>query len=281
MRAPLLLWLLSGCGGGGSDKPPPTSGTLDVLSYNVNGLPTESEDADPATRMAQISPLLADYDIVGLQEDWERDSHDLLAEDGEFRTDLWFGDPLDDAHDYGQGVALLSALGTTERWSGYFEACNGLEDAFYDCVYSKGYGGGRLEIAGGDTVDVYVSDLEKGNGDKDQEARVDNVAELIAAIQAESDGRALLLLADTNLDPEDEEDAALLAQIEEDLDVSEVCAELGCSDPGMTNRIFYRGSADVTLAAQSWREPIDFLDSSGYPLSDQSPVLVTVTWDRL
>lgn len=49
---------------------PQRRGTVEALSYNVEGLPEAVSGSDPATNAPLISPLLNDYDLVLLQEDW-------------------------------------------------------------------------------------------------------------------------------------------------------------------------------------------------------------------
>lgn len=51
------------------------TGSLTALSYNVAGLPAVLSGSDPATNSSLISPLLNDYDIVLLQEDWADPLH--------------------------------------------------------------------------------------------------------------------------------------------------------------------------------------------------------------
>jgi hypothetical protein len=51
--------------------PPPVSGQFDALTYNVAGLPEALSGSEPATNTPLISPLLNDYDLVLVQEDWE------------------------------------------------------------------------------------------------------------------------------------------------------------------------------------------------------------------
>lgn len=46
------------------------SGTFTALTYNVAGLPEPLSGSEPATNSPLISPLLNDYDLVLLQEDW-------------------------------------------------------------------------------------------------------------------------------------------------------------------------------------------------------------------
>ena len=73
-----------------SDPPVETEGTLSLLTYNVQGLPDALTDSDrPNTeRMSTIAPLLEDYDIIGLQEDFDPDNHALLT-DTSHSTNEW------------------------------------------------------------------------------------------------------------------------------------------------------------------------------------------------
>ena len=57
---------------------PASSGSFTALTYNVAGLPEQLSGSDPATNSPLISPLLNDYDVVLLQEDWV----DVLAQHG-------------------------------------------------------------------------------------------------------------------------------------------------------------------------------------------------------
>lgn len=56
--------------------PAQRTGQFTALAYNVAGLPEPLSGSEPATNSALISPLLNDYDLVLLQEDWA----DPLAE---------------------------------------------------------------------------------------------------------------------------------------------------------------------------------------------------------
>lgn len=61
-----------------ASAPQKRSGTFVALSYNVAGLPEPLSGSSPATNSPIISPLLNDYDLVLLQEDWV----DVLAQLG-------------------------------------------------------------------------------------------------------------------------------------------------------------------------------------------------------
>lgn len=55
---------------GSGPASPAMQGTLRALTYNVEGLPEAIAGSDRAARAPLISPLLNDYDLVLLQEDW-------------------------------------------------------------------------------------------------------------------------------------------------------------------------------------------------------------------
>ena len=53
------------------------TGRFVALTYNVAGLPEQLSGSEPATNSPLISPLLNDYDLVLLQENWSDVAHDL------------------------------------------------------------------------------------------------------------------------------------------------------------------------------------------------------------
>ena len=59
-------------------KDVPSNGTLTVLTYNIHGLPPEITNDDTAGRIQQIAPLLEEYELVGIQEDWMTDNREPL-----------------------------------------------------------------------------------------------------------------------------------------------------------------------------------------------------------
>lgn len=52
------------------------TGSFTALSYNVAGLPEHLSGSEPAKNSSLISPLLNDYDLVLLQENWADPLHD-------------------------------------------------------------------------------------------------------------------------------------------------------------------------------------------------------------
>ena len=75
----VIAWALLGATAPAWGRPAtmPT-GSFTALSYNVAGLPEPLSGSEPSTNSPLISPLLNDYDLVLLQEDWV----DVLAQHG-------------------------------------------------------------------------------------------------------------------------------------------------------------------------------------------------------
>jgi hypothetical protein len=271
-----LVW---GCVGEPPEvkEPVPTEGELDVLTYNVHGLPPEITLDDTTDRMTQIGPLLESYDLMGLQEDFIEDNHTILAAGSGHSTQRWFGDVLDERV-YGSGLAVFADLAEIEHHHEHYDDCNGFLEDSSDCMASKGFQMLRLELAQGIEVDVYNSHLEAGGGEDDVAARESNVHQIIAAMEALSDGRALMFLGDTNLHEIDEEDLPLLELWQEEIGWVDACETVECEEPGRIDRVLLRSGGGVTLEATAWSLEPEFFDDEGVPLSDHDALSVGVRW---
>src|SRR4051794_2341820 len=62
------------------------SGTFTVLTYNVAGLPEGLSSSHPATDTPLISPRLAGYDIVDVQEDFNYHAAPYAGDNHPYRT---------------------------------------------------------------------------------------------------------------------------------------------------------------------------------------------------
>jgi endonuclease/exonuclease/phosphatase family metal-dependent hydrolase len=258
-------------------EPTPTDGELQVLTYNVHGLPPEITLDDTTIRMTQIGPLLSTYDLVGLQEDFIEANHEILASASDHPTQRWFGDVLEERI-YGSGLAVLADLTEVEHHHEHYADCNGFLEDSSDCMASKGFQMMRLELAEGVEIDVYNSHLEAGGGEDDVAARESNVEQIVAAMETLSDGRALMFLGDTNLHEHDEEDLPLLELWEEEIGWVDACETVDCEEPGRIDRVLLRGGGGVSLEAMSWALEPEFFDDEGVPLSDHDALSVGVRW---
>lgn len=266
-----------------TSAPAPEPVEIDLLTYNVAGLPDLLSGSEPATNTPLIGPRLNDYDIVLVQESWltspdtpeqQRTYHEILVElaDHEYESESLPAplgtDPDRPSAALSDGLNRFSDFPFTaverERWS----TCG---DASADCLSLKGFSVATTTLADGIEVDIYNLHLDAGRADF--EIRADNVAELMAHILEHAEGRAVIVAGDFNLhldrDPDADQFAALLA----DTGLSDVCTELGCDDPNRIDKVLYRSSDTVTIEPLEWRNESDvFTRDDGEPLSDHDPV---------
>lgn len=324
----LLLLLAAACGGSGGGEegagsPAAAAGgdgsttteagapgdELDLLSYNVAGLPEVLSGSEPAENMPIIGPLLNDYDLVLLQETWKTPDPNPMAplrvyhEELEARVDLEHrteSAPLPLGGDETRPEAILAdglnvfsrfPLGevTRERWEGCFGGADTSQGGAGDCLAQKGFLLTTVTLADGVEVDVYDLHAEAGGTPDDQVLQADDYVQLARFIEERSAGRPVLLAGDTNLhtddpvDPENPEGEGDLAIWEAFLDrtgLTDVCAALDCEDPGAIDKAAFRSDGGLTLEPLTHDNPTEvFTRSDGEPLSDHPPLAVTFRWE--
>ncbi len=276
----VALALIAGCDGPAADdddSAAPTEGTVSVLTYNVHGLPPEITGDDTTGRMELIAPLLASYDVIGLQEDFVIGNHALLAEAAPHPTAHWF-DAIYDEHVYGSGLAAFAHVPATDYRETHFVDCHGYFDNSSDCLASKGFQMVRLQLAEGVEVDWYNSHFEAGGGEDNDEARESNVAQVIEAMQTWSADRALLFTGDTNLHDDDPADIPLLTGWVETIGLLDACEAVGCAEPGRIEEIMFRSGGGVELSVEAWANEQAFFDDDGEPMSDHPAISAVVRW---
>ncbi|RMG97139.1 MAG: hypothetical protein D6705_09375 [Deltaproteobacteria bacterium] len=259
-------------GSAASDLPPPAEGTFDLLVYNVAGLPQGISGSNPETNIPMMSPLLDDYDLVLVQEDFSY--HEELAKDA---THPYQSEPKPPAGgtDLGDGLNRFSVFPFTDFERHAWEQCSGQFDMGSDCLTSKGFSVGLHELAPGVLVDVVNLHMDAGSAPSDVEARKAQVAQLVGYMQQRAPDRALVVAGDTNMDEEDEADFVSLL---EGLGLRDACRELDCPDPYRIDRAMLRDSDVVELSATSWSLDDRFVTEDGEPLSDHEAVAVTIAF---
>jgi endonuclease/exonuclease/phosphatase family metal-dependent hydrolase len=253
-------------------------GSLRVLSYNVHGLPSIITGDDTPGRLAQIAPLLTDWDLVGLQEDWDASNHASMLSQAGHPEQHWFDARVGDDRVYGSGLTALSANPVVEQNSTHYTTCYGLLENSSDCLASKGFQALRLKLGAGE-IDFYNTHLEAGGGEEDNAARASQVEQLIAALNGWSANKAIVFTGDFNLHADDPEDAPLLARLSTEANLQDSCTLVDCEVPNHIDKIFLRDSPGMTLIATEWAdESAGFLDPEGVDLSDHPPISTNITW---
>jgi hypothetical protein len=268
------------------------SGDFLALSYNVAGLPQGISGSDPETNTPLIAPLLNGYDLVLMQETWKtpdpnplaplRVYHEIL-EAGSLHPFKSVSAPLPFGTDPRRPEAIVSdglnrfsrfpfSTLTKQAW----ETCH---PSAADCLALKGFDMARTTIAPGVTVDVYDLHMEAGGEPQDDVARDLGITQLSTFIQTMSAGRPVIVGGDFNLHTDAEPDATQFQRLLTETGLQDVCATLGCPQPGRIDKFLFRSSAAVTLTPQSWRFETDvFRRADGEPLSDHDALAVRFGW---
>jgi Endonuclease/Exonuclease/phosphatase family len=268
------------------------SGELVALTYNVAGLPEGLSSSMPLTYTPLIGPLLNAYDLVFLQESWQtpdpnpvfplRVYHEILvaASTLPYKT-VPADQPL--GNDASRPTALLGdglnifsrfPLGDTTRVA--WATC---VDTASDCLAFKGFSMTPAQLPDGTPVHFYDLHMEAGDSAEDDTARDMGIDQLVGFIAANSQGQALIVGGDFNLDTDTEPAKSQLARLLQAAGLSDACTELMCPRPGNIDKLLYRSSDRVKLAAESWHLPTDvFVSPDGMPLSDHDPLAVRFTY---
>ncbi|BBC37686.1 Endonuclease/exonuclease/phosphatase family protein [Streptomyces graminofaciens] len=302
MRRPLAYLAAAAAALGGLTAAAPSaaaadSGTFNVLSYNVAGLP-EAISSAPTPRESSTTTIgqrIAPYDIVHVQEDFNYHAYLYAADTAHaYRT------PTSGGAGIGSGLNTLSKISYDED---DFERV-GWNTCTYgsgDCLTPKGFTFMRERLAEGVYVDFYNLHTNAGTNDDDLAARADNLSQLTEFISTHSAGNAVVVMGDTNTRYTRAGDT--IAEFAAANGLTDpwvqlirggvaptkgsdalVCDQTGTTVPNdceVVDKILYRGSKLVSLNATSYdNEHSKFLTDGGLMLSDHDPLTVNFSWSR-
>lgn len=286
-----LRWsIVDGSGAAPAATPAPDgdAGAIDVITYNVAGLPEPISSSLPATNSRLISPLLNSFDLVLLQEDFfypDQIARHLTHPWGSLPQRLPLGsDPTRPSAFVGSGLERYARHpfdGYRQvRWPGCFGGI--LPPGAADCLSQKGFSVATHRLADGVAVDVYDLHAEAGSTPEDVHWSTRDYEELARYIVEHSDGGAVIVGGDFNLHRFDPVDGAILDRFLAEAGLTDVCEVADCSaDPATIDRIAFRSGEGVRLAPTQWWQPPEFVDAAGEPLSDHTPTAARFTWERI
>ncbi|MFD9324591.1 jacalin-like lectin [Streptomyces sp. NPDC060065] len=274
------------------------SGTFNVLSYNVAGLP-EAISSAPTPRESSTTTIgqrIAPYDIVQVQEDFNYHAYLYAADTAHaYRTATSGGAGI------GSGLNTLSKIsydGDDFERAGW----NSCQIDSGDCLTPKGFTFMRERLSEGVYVDFYNLHTNAGTSDGDLASRADNLNQLSAFIQSHSAGNAVVVMGDTNTRYTRSGDT--IAEFAAANGLTDpwvqlirggvaptkgsdalVCDQTGTTVPNtceVVDKVLYRSSKLVSLNATSYNnEHAKFLETgSNLMLSDHDPITVGFTWSR-
>lgn len=247
---------------------PDGSGAFTLLIYNVAGLPDVLSSGNPKMDIPLISPLLNQYDIVLVQEDFAY--HDELSLDAEHP---YQSEPLRVAT-LGDGLNRFSTFAFEQLHRAAWQVCYGQVDSGSDCLTPKGFSVARTELIDGVYVDIYNLHMDAGGGDEDIAAREAQTQQLLDEIAQRSQGVAVIVAGDTNMKQPSE---YLLVQLMDEAGLEDGCRVLDCGDERI-DRILYRGTPQVRLTPADWRVDLSFVDEMGEDLSDHKAIGIDFSW---
>lgn len=293
----------------GDSNEPPTWGEFVALSYNVAGLPEGLSGSTPSLNMPLISPLLNDYDLVLVQEDWLAPDpnpfegvfdvyHDLLAADARHPYQSEPA-PLPLQSDKSRPEAMLSdglnrfsnfPFGELTRvaWTNCFGGADTSDGGAADCLAFKGFSVATHTLNDSAEVDVYNLHGEAGGTDRDQELSAADFEQLASFINSESSGRAIILGGDTNLhtgdghpDGHGEADAQIWDNFKQTTGLIDVCEVVSPCENAI-DKFAFRSNDMITIEPLSHAFERDkFVDDNSEPLSDHAPLAVGFRWTYL
>ena len=245
---------------------------LKLLVYNTHGLPAIFSKDDPVRRFPEIGKQMRRYQLTLLQEDFAfhevlRDSlveNSVVVRGNKSRFSLC---PFCS----GSGLTMISNL--EEEWqleiqAVAFDTCAGWFRGLNDCFATKGFQLLRMETPSGKRFFVVNTHLDAGRNISDRQARATQLKQIVAKVQKEAAGEALIVAGDLNLDWEDPEDRALLETFRKELGLIN-SGKAVQADSGWTilDYIFYRNGRETTLEVLEIGEDKAFQNDVG-PLSD-------------
>ncbi|GAB7350607.1 hypothetical protein MBLNU459_g1175t1 [Dothideomycetes sp. NU459] len=273
----------------------PSSGSFNVLSMNVAGLPAvlnSNGDGDKTTNSKLIGQDFSeyDYDVINVQEDFNYHADVYATDNHTYRTATSGGAGI------GSGLNTLSNFEFAGVNRIKWDACSDASEN--DCLTPKGFTSTTVKVAEGIFVDIYNLHTDAGSEAGDETARDSNVLQVINATGGNPlvGGNPVVVFGDTNsrytrsadnirefinngfsdvwvtaakggVPPTAGSDALVCATIPTDTSCETV------------DKIFVRGNAHVSLTPTGfYYDQARFLNASGAPLSDHIPARGQVAW---
>lgn len=231
---------------------------LEVLTYNVAGLPEFVSHVGPKRKHPYIGPKLTPYDLVLVQEDFWY--HHLLHAPHTWQTTARPAPLLQ----LGDGLARFSwrPLGRVEHVP--WKAAHGVLEHSNDELAAKGFSLGTIEVLPGHELPVYDLHCDAGRHDGDRKARRRQFRQLIAHIREHvGPDDALIVAGDFNCHPAEFEDLLVEARLRD--------AHADAGENGGIDRILYRSGERLRLRALECGDAAGFTHE-GERLSDHVPV---------
>ena len=189
---PPLTKTTQAANGGTSDS---LTERINILLWNVWLLPLPLSDPIATFRASRISALLADYDVVILNEAFTHKSRLLSQSKYPHQVQLRRSSYFDI---FDSGVIILSAHPIVKSEMEHFRVRRR-----WDRLACKGVIFCRIRLPNGNEVDLYGTHMQAGYSDSEQDSRDLQARQLAEFIQRHSgsEGRYVVLAGDLNMGP--------------------------------------------------------------------------------
>ncbi|KEP46563.1 endonuclease/exonuclease/phosphatase family protein [Rhizoctonia solani 123E] len=268
------------------------SGSFDVLTLSVNGLPAfldpfhmSGTEKERNTQYIGIALSQYDYGVVNVQKDFGYHRTLYRHDNHPFRTEPSTGILL------GSGLNTLSKY----RWVDFsripWKWCSNASE--FDCMAEKGFTFMRVRLDEGVYIDMINLHADAGIKPRDEGARRLNIQQVSEYITANSVGNAVIVFGNTNSRYTRAEDNLNLFISKNGLTDAWVQANKGkvpaagtdaivCPNETPSNiscevvdKVFYRGSRVIDLNSTGFSyDTARFLSPEGKMLTDHHPVRV-------
>lgn len=271
-RLSALLIVLASTFGFSSAGLAAPKGRLRVITYNVAGLPEGLSGSHPLTNHPLIGERLNQYDLALVQEDfaYARELREKISLPHQSQPFV-----RGQRVNFGDGLSVFSKFRFLEPRRTAWSSCHGITGSFFDCLTPKGFGVTTLELGNGVSLDVWNVHLDAGFSVGDHAARASQLEQLAEAVRLHSSDRALIVAGDFNLSSTELDQLRVFQRATATRDA---CQATRCPQPWRIDRVLFRPSKALPLAATRWRVPPGFVDTRGAPLSDHAPVAVDFSW---
>ncbi|MCG8607271.1 hypothetical protein MJD09_20090 [bacterium] len=268
--------LLVGCGQSSNGPDLQAAGEFSLLTYNVAGLPQGVSPSNPEKNIPLMSPLLNNFDVVLVQEDFFY--HDELKSET-IHTFKSESKAIPSQFTSGDGLNRFSALPFRSFFRQPWDTCSNASGN--DCLAAKGFSVAETEITPGIFVDIYNLYMDAGGQSDDISARRSQVSQLLIMMNSRSVGKAVILAGDLNLNlVERADDVGIFQTLVDDAGLTDACQSLSCSRE-LVDKVLFRSSSSVRIKAISWQTDSRFVDEDGMALSDHEAVAVSISWERV
>ncbi|CAE6471595.1 unnamed protein product [Rhizoctonia solani] len=277
---------------GPSEQTGASSGTFNVMSIRVDGLPAILDNSGPSDDDKNENAMYIgmkishnDYGVVNVQEDYSYHKTLYQYDRHQFRTETSGNAPS------GSGLNTLSKYNWVDFSRIEWDSCGSA------CLTPLGFTFMRARLDEGVYIDMVNLDTNHGTGLDDLMAKRWNIRQVSDFIRSQSDGNAVIVFGNTcSLYTRFENNIRLLSTHNGLIDAwveaiggnapatgaditcpKGVPPRISCEDE---QKILYRGSPFINLTSSGfYYDTSSFLSPEGNALSSQNPVRVEFGWN--